>query len=400
MAPLDPVLGQRLRALSSRLAVLGERTSAFWLEHGPDALLGGFHGTLDRQGNPIAPEDKGLIQQARHLWMLSTWYERRSPSTELAALARQQYVFLRDSFVDPADGAFVYKISRDGSRVVDGKKQLFAESYAIYALATYGRALGEPEATALALARFASIDGARHDAQNGGYDQRTDPGTLSAGAAKDTNTHLHLMEAFTALYEATADLRVGQRLGELVDLFVQRLRQPSGYVHAEFTLAWAPVGAPRVSYGHDLETAWLLLEAARVLGRASEAVVRAAALDIASTSAGPGFDPQLGGYFEAGAVGGAANDLDKVWWVQFEALEGLWWAYALSAESAYLERLERTLDWIERTEDLPAGEWFATTNPDGSAAGANYKSDEWKASYHTVRALVFLQDWIDAELGR
>lgn len=397
-APLDPALGRRLTELSTRLAALAQRTSTFWFEHGPDTQLGGFHGTLDRQGNPVAPEDKGLIQQARHLWMLSTWYERRGASTELGALARQQYAFVRDGFVDEADGAFVYKVSRDGTRVVDGRKQMFAESYAIYALATYGRVLAEPEATALALNRFVSLDASRHDAQNGGYDQRNDPGTLSAGAAKDTNTHLHLLEAFTALYEATADVRVGQRLSELVDLFAQRLRQPSGYVHAEFTLTWTPVGTPRVSYGHDLETAWLLLEAARVLGRASEPDVRVAALDIAATSAGPGFDQQLGGYFEAGPVGDAASDRAKVWWVQFEALGGLWWAYELSADVLYLDRLERTLDWIERTEDLPTGEWFAISNADGSAAGADYKSDEWKASYHTVRALVFLRDWIEAEL--
>jgi mannobiose 2-epimerase len=380
--------------------VLAGRTSAFWFEHGPDAQFGGFYGTLSRQGSSIAPEDKGLIQQARHLWMLSTWYERRGPSAQLAALARQQYAFLRDSFVDGADGAFVYKVSRDGSRVVDARKQMFAESYALYALSTYGRALAEPEATALALARFTSIDASRHDALNGGYDQRNDPGTLSAGAAKDTNTHLHLLEAFTALYEATANALVGQRLGELIDLFTERLRQPSGYVHAEFTLDWVPVGTPRISYGHDLETAWLLLEAARVLGRSGEAAVRAAALEIAATSAGPGFDTQLGGYFESGPVGGAANDRDKIWWVQFEALEGLWWAYELSADATYLARLERTLEWIEASEDLPTGEWFATTNADGTPAGADYKSDEWKASYHTVRALVFLQDWIDAELRR
>ena len=59
-----------------------------------------------------------------------------------------------------------------------------------------------------------------------------------------------------------------------------------------------------------------------------------------------------------------------------------------------------TLDWIELTEDLPVGEWFAATNPDGTAAGADYKGDEWKASYHSVRALVFVADWIDAELAR
>jgi len=127
--------------------------------------------------------------------------------------------------------------------------------------------------------------------------------------------------------------------------------------------------------------------------------LRAAALAIAAHSAGPGFDTQSGGFFESGPNGGAADDLDKVWWVQFEATEGLWWAHELDPRALYLDRLGRTLDWIELAEDLPVGEWFATTNADGSAAGADYKSDEWKDSYHPVRALVFLQDWIDAKLA-
>jgi cellobiose epimerase len=387
----------RLSALSARLTPLAERTVGFWLEHGPDPVSGGFHATLDRQGNPISPEDKGLIQQARQLWMLSTWYERREPTPALLELATRQYAFLSQSFVDAVDGAFVYKVSRDGSRVVDGRKQLFAESYAIYGLATYGRVFRNADATALALARFESIDESRHDAANGGYDQRGDPGNLTPGAAKDTNTHLHLLEAFTALYEATADVLVAARLSELVNLFTTRLLQPSGYVHAEFGLDWAPFGTPRVSYGHDLETAWLLLEAARVLGRSGDPAIRAAAIAIAAHSAERGFDAQNGGYFEAGIPGGSANDLDKIWWVQFEATEGLWWAYELAGSPLYIERLERTLDWIEASEDRPLGEWFATTNADGTPAGADYKGDEWKESYHPVRALVYLQDWIDAD---
>jgi cellobiose epimerase len=283
--------------------------------------------------------------------------------------------------------------------VVDGKKQLFAESYALFALATYGRVFNVAEATQLALQRFVSID-VRHDAQFGGYDQTGDPGFLSPGAEKDTNTHLHLLEAFTALYEASGDARVAARLSELVDLFATTLRQPSGYIPAEYRRNWAPFGTPSVSYGHDLETSWLMLDAARVLGRQDEAALREAALAIAEHSAARGFDATRGGYFEAGVPAGATTDFDKVWWVQFEAMNGLWWAYATSGDQSYLERLGTTLTWVEGAEDRPLGEWFATTNADGTAAGADYKGDEWKESYHPVRSLVYLQDWIDEERER
>jgi mannobiose 2-epimerase len=398
-APLDPALQalvERLDTLSARLAPLARRTMDFWLEHGPDATLGGFHATLDRQGNPIAPTDKGLVQQVRQLWTLSTWYERRERSARITALADASYDFVRRGFLD-TDGAFVFKVSRDGARVVDAKKQLFAESYAIFALATYGRVFAVPEALELALARFSSIDTLRHDPRFGGYDQTGDPGFITSGAAKDTNTHLHLLEAFAALYQATGDALVGTRLSELVDLYASTLRQPSGYVPAEYDASWAPFGTPSVSYGHDLETAWLMLDAAAVLGRGDEPGLREAALAIAAHSAERGFDATLGGYFELGVPAGAVTDRDKIWWVQFEALNGLWWAYELSGDSEYLDRLSETLGWIESVEDLPSGEWFATTNADGSAAGADYKGDEWKESYHPVRALVYVADWIAAE---
>jgi hypothetical protein len=78
----------------------------------------------------------------------------------------------------------------------------------------------------------------------------------------------------------------------------------------------------------------------------------------------------------------------------------IWWAYELSADPTQLDRLGATLNWIGSSEDRPIGEWFATTNPDGTAAGADHKRDEYKASYHDARALVFLRDWIDAELTR
>jgi mannobiose 2-epimerase len=392
-APFDPAVA-RLDALASRLAALAERTIAFWLEHGPDETFGGFYGTLDRFGNPTAPDDKGLVQQARQLWTLSTWYERRDPSPEIAALAQSQYDFLVNHFVDAADGAFVLTVSRDCSRVVDARKQLYAESYALYALSTYGRVFDVPEATQLALSRFESIDLTRHDPVFGGYDQRSDPGFKSAGAEKDTNTHLHLMEAFTALYEATGDELVGARLEELTELIADTLRQDSNYVHSEFLLDWTPFGAPLVSYGHDLETSWLLLEAARVLGRANDPELRTAAYLIAENSASLGFDAARGGYFETGAPGSVATDLDKVWWVQFEAVNGLWWDYTIGGDSARLDQLEQTVSWIEASEDAPIGEWFAITNPDGSPSGSSNKADEYKESYHPMRSLVFVEDWL------
>src|SRR6185295_16083330 len=93
---------ERLPQIQARLDKLARAAFQFWRVHGPDREQGGFHGTLDRHGNPIDPTDKSLIQTVRHLWAMSMWYERRQPEPEVKALADGLYAFLMAHFRDPA----------------------------------------------------------------------------------------------------------------------------------------------------------------------------------------------------------------------------------------------------------------------------------------------------------
>jgi mannobiose 2-epimerase len=302
---------------------------------------------------------------------------------------------------DEKDGEYVFKVSRDGGRVVEPKKQLYAESFAIYALAAYGRVFGAEEAKALALECFRSIDQRSHDSTLLGYDQSDDPGWLSAGAHKETNTHIHLLEAFTELYRATGDHMVKERLDELVTVTATKLFQPArNYVHQEFLRDWTPFGDPRCSYGHDIETAWLLMDAAAALGRPEDAVAVDAATRMGRHASDAGFDAEHGGLFEEGPVGAPPDKTLKVWWVQAEALPGLWRLYRLTGEARHLDRLERTLTFVEQHQrDAEFGEWYWDTHPDGSPGPhGSDKGEEWKTSYHGVRALVFASDFMRDEL--
>jgi mannobiose 2-epimerase len=372
----------------------------FWKAHGIDHEFGGFHGTVDREGNPKEPTDKGLIQQSRHLWTFSTWYERREQTPEIRAIADQSYRFIARHMRDAKDGQFYYKVSRDGSQVKDPKKLLYAESFAIYALATYGRVFGLEEAKQQALECFRSLDPRSHDLEYLGYDQSKDPGWLAQGAQKGTNTHIHLLEAFTELYRATGDHMVKERLDELVTVTATKLFQPAqNYVHKEFTRDWAPFGDPRCSYGHDIETGWLLMDAVAALGRPEDPVAVDAATRLGRHASDAGFDPEHGGLFEEGPVGAAPDKTLKVWWVQAEALTGLWRLYRLTGERRHIDRLERTLTFIEQHQlDPEYGELYWDTNADGSLGPhGSDKGEEWKASYHGVRALVFTSDFMRDE---
>ena len=397
-SPLDDRLGN----LAARLEALAAGLMAFWKTHGPDPVHGGFYGKHDRRGDPVENEDKGLIQQARHLWSFSTWYARREPSPEIKAVADSTYGFIRDHFLDPKDGEYVYRVSRDGARVVDPKKLLYAESFAIFALATYADVFDVAEAGERALACFRSIDRRAHDAAHLGYDQSGEPGWLAPGAQKDTNTHIHLLEAFTALYRQSSDASVRARLEELVKVVATRIVQPSNYAHKEFYADWRVHENPVVSYGHDLETTWLLVDALDALGTPREPQVRQVALSLGKNSADYGFDAEQGGYFEEGPVGAVATKREKIWWVQAEALPGLWWLYQLAGDATYLDRMERTLGWIEtRQVDRQYGEWYWGINPDGSVGPrGDHKGEEWKAEYHALRATLFTADWIKAALSK
>jgi len=393
-------LEDRLGSVRVRLEALGAGVMDFWKAHGPDTKYGAIYGFHDRKGVPKEDADKGLVQEASHLWSFSTWYARREKSAEIKAVADGIYQFLVAHFLDK-DGEFFYKMSRDGSKVVEPKKQLYAESSAIFALATYADVFDVPEAAQRAMACFQSIDRRMHDAQHLGYDQTQDPGWLAPGAQKDTKTHVHLLESFTALYRSSKDETVRARLEEMVKVISTRIVQPANYAHKEFYRDWRIHDKPVVSYGHDLETAWLLIDALDALGTPNDGM-RQVALGLGKQAAERGYDAAKGGYFEEGVPGAPATKLEKVWWIQAEALPGLWWLYRLSNDASYLDRLERTLSWIETKQlDSVNGEWFWGINPDGSISShGDHKGEEWKASHHQLRALLFTSDWINQFLSQ
>jgi mannobiose 2-epimerase len=398
---VDATLALRLAALRDRLDALGKETFEFWRAHGPDRELGGFFGTLDRRGNKIAPTDKGLIQTARHLWAMSTWYERKQPTPELKALADGLYQFLMARFYDPASREFSFTVTEAGA-LVEPRKILQAQALTIYALVAYARAFGAAQAGAQALATFQAVDARAHDATYGGYQQINDAPWLPPDTQKETNTQIHLMEALTSLYAYGHDATVRARLEELMAIAAGKLLQPGGYIHRFFRMDFSPIGPATVSYGHDMETGWLLLEAARAVGRGDDATLLAAAQRMIAGPAAAGYDAAAGGFFDEGIPGAGPTKREKIWWVQAEALLALWRLFELTGDGALLQRLEGTLSFIEEHQrDRAYGEWFWGLLPDGTLGpSGDVKGNAWKASYHTIRSLVFTQAWIEGAIAQ
>ena len=239
---IDPSVRHQELALARRMNGIAEQYAEYWLEHGPDREFGGFHGFLDRRGQPAEPTIKWLTQQSRHLWTFSTWYERREKSSRIESVARSLYQFITEHFGNERGDGFYRQVNRAG-QVVDPVHQVYPEAFAVYALSTFGRVFAEPKAIERALACFKAFDRRVYEPRFGGYDLTNEPPWQTPGASKETNTHIHVMEALTALAEVSQDPDVQRRLREFAELTITRHRQPLNYAHLEFLLDYTPFGA-------------------------------------------------------------------------------------------------------------------------------------------------------------
>lgn len=388
----------------------------FWMEHGIDCQHGGAMGWLDRCGKPIPPNTKSVAQQGRLLWALAQTY-RRYPEPIYAEAAAHVLRFLRDKMWDPRRGGYYWLVSREG-HVLDGMKLLNPMAFVLEGLAVYALALHDRRALDEAMDLFAILDSRAHDREYGGYHMVFTPDwqplhdytpgprvSETAGVApvdevhpvladahgrKSSDWHLGLLEAFATLYDVTGEATVGRRLEELVDLFAQRMvNTEAGYVWLYFTADWKPSDrngdSLRGLYGLDMETSWLMSEAARLVGKAQDARVRAASLALVDHALAHGFDSERGGLYLEGPAAGGADRQRKEWWQQAEALVGLLNAHQITGCLKYWQAFEQQARFVLADfVDHDHGDWYAAIDADGTVDAT--KAGPWRGPYHATRA--------------
>ena len=380
--------------------ILRDNIMPFW---SPKALVreeGGYRLHHDAHGARLGATDKGLIDQARTLWFYAYLYNAGYGTEAHLRAAEHGFYFLRDALKDDVFGGYFWAVNALGSVATRPHKHLYGQSFALYALSEYARASGEGEAVGLAEELFYLLEEKAHDATYGGYIEwfrRDWERGLQTGNymgtepdAKLMNTHLHLLEAFTTYWEVTGDELARERLLEL--LFIQSnavIRKEVGACTDRYARDWTPLLKPpsgRVSYGHDVENAWLLAAASRSVGMPNSPMVDLYRT-LVNNALRYGFDHDKGGFYEGGALRMPADDLDKVWWVQAEGLVALLSLYQLTGDENYWSAFLNTYEWVERYQiDWENGDWHAHIAPDGRASGA--KAGRWKTPYHNGRAVI------------
>jgi cellobiose epimerase len=382
----------------------------FWMKHAPDTVQGGFYGRVNRAGVPDADADKGALLTARILWTFSAAY-RHNGDPACRDMARRAYKDLNARFGDKENGGYYWTTDADG-KPIDARKIVYGQAFAIYAMSEYYRATGDKAALDNAVRLYRLVEERCRDKVNGGYFEEFSKdwkvsrkrgegfngSALGALGQKSQNVHLHIMEAYTNLLRVWPDDSLRANLASLQDVLLTNIYDESTH-HLRLFLDedWTPLKGV-VSFGHDIEFSWLLVESAEVLGDPARIEhARSVAVDIARTTLAEGVDAD-GGIFNEGTGAGGIIDTNKDWWPQAEAAVGFVNAWRISGDPVYLRASVRSWDFIEaHIVDHKYGEWFRSVKRDGTPAnGPQDKVGFWKCPYHNSRACLELMDRLQA----
>jgi mannobiose 2-epimerase len=367
----------------------------FWMERVPDLRHGGFLGYIgdDLAVDPSGP--KGGVLNSRILWTFAAALRRyREPAYREAAERALSY--LLSHFWDEVHGGVYWMLDHEGRPIAD-RKQTYNLAFALYGLAEHHQATGSDEALDRAIRLFRSIEQHAADPVHGGYwearardwqpleDVRLSEKDLNC--PKSMNTHLHVMEGYSNLLRVWDGEGLRDRLRDLVEIHLERIvDRDRSHLLLFFDEEWRPVDRA-VSYGHDIEASWLIVEAAEIVGDAGlrEEAARTAE-KIARVTLAEGFDREHGGVLAERADGGRLDD-EKHWWMQAEAIVGFVNAWELTGDPAFLEAAESSWRFVDRfLIDRTHGEWRWRVARDGSPIPGLPKVEPWKCPYHNSRA--------------
>ncbi len=379
----------------------------FWMDKVVDKDFGGFLGQIDGYGKVVKGAEKGGILNSRILWTFSAAFNQLR-NHEYNQMADYSKNYSLAHFFDETYGGTYWKISFDG-KPSDTKKQIYSQAFFIYALAENFKATGDRICLDKAISLYNLIEGKSFDKDLNGYLEAysrdwklLDDLRLSdkdANEKKTTNTHLHILEAYTTLYRVWKDKELGDKLKNLVHLFLEKIIDPvSHHLQLFFDEHWNSRSS-LISYGHDIEASWLLYEAAKVLEDTDliEKVKSSCiALAIASLE---GLQDDGSLIYEKDDAEGK-TDMDRHWWPQAETVVGLINLYELTRNDLHLAQAIKCWEYITKNLiDHKNGEWFWSIKADGTPNLVENKTGFWKCPYHNARACLEVMSRCERMMG-
>ena len=396
-----------------------------WYPRVVDTVNGGFWTDFNFKWEKEGKQNKMLVSQARHVWttsVLSEYYKDR----KYEEIAAHGFRFLRDKMWDDENGGFHTLLGFEGNspKVLSPNKSSYGNSFAIYGLAAYFKVSKDTSALNLAKKTFQWLEDHAHDPVHGGYfdvlqqdgswmldikENTNDYDNFIRKDWKDQNSSIHLLESFTALYEVWPDPLLRERLEELLLLIRDTITTEKGYLSLHLERDWKPVTLrdsseayikqhfylDHVSFGHDVETAFLMLEASHILLRKNDSITLMKAKKMVDHALDWGWDDEKGGFYDGGYYWNDSGrrtieNEAKVWWAQAEALNSLLLMSKLfPGEKQYFYLFKKQWEYLDTYMiDRENGGWYNEGLDTNLDAKYEPKAQMWKVSYHNVRSLI------------
>ena len=367
----------------------------YWMDKMVDVENGGFYGRRNGNDQLDTQAPKSAVLNGRILWAFSAAY-RVIGKPEYLEIAQRAKDYILNYFIDAEYSGVYWTVDAHG-RPLDTKKHTYAMAVILFALSEYVRSTGDGKVLESAKSLFYNIEGRTADSINSGYTEAVDRiwipmvdqrlSETDEITDRTLNTHLHLLEAYTNLYRVWPNGVVGSRLRKLMGLILDKMVSPTtAHLGMFFTENWQG-GKEIHSYGHSIETVWLMLDAAIAIGE--PVLLRHLSVKIPRmmAAADEGLRPNGGMIYMSVKEGDSYRHIeDYHWWVQAESVVGHWMLYRHLGVQNALEVMKKNISFLkEYLVDWQQGEWFWSWNEKSGPNRNDDKAGMWKDPYHNTR---------------
>lgn len=356
-----------------------------------DKEYGGFYGYMGPDLKVDKTAVKGCILNSRILWFFSNASMALSDKSLLKD-AECAYDFMEKNCLDKEYGGIYWSVTYDG-KPEDTTKHIYNQAFAVYALSSYYAASGREDALKHAMELFHVIEEKGFD--EGGYKEALDRTFAPAEndklsengvmADRTMNTLLHVFEAYTELYRVSGEEAVAKKLRWILETFRTKVYNPAKHRQEVFFDNDMNSIIDLHSFGHDIETAWLLdrgLDALKDEAYKKEWEPVVADL-VAEVYKDAYYNHSLSNECERGVV-----DTKRVWWVQAESVVGFYNEYQKHPEhTEYLQASEDIWEFIKTyvIDKREGSEWFMHVSDEGKPDTVQPIVEPWKCPYHNGR---------------